>query len=287
MSHAALLLTLFSAVLHATWNYWLKRSTDRANVIFGAGYVTVALGLPAYILWGQPSALLGPVVLWVVLSAVIHYAYRALLAATYDRADLSQSYPVVRSAPILIAVGAVLLLGERIPAWGWAGIFTTVTGIYVLYHKELSALGRGGSVRGLGFAVATMLSITCYSLVDKQGVSLGAIHPAEFFYVYDALLSLLYTATLRKPGRMQALRRVYRRELGRTLGIALLEPSSYILILTAFTMAPVSYVVSVRQVSVVVAAVLGVVLLQERAGRSRVAGAALVVAGVALLKLAG
>ncbi len=286
MSHAALLLTLASAVMHATWNYWLKRSEDRANVIFGAGYVTVALGLPLYLAWGTPRALLGPVGLYVAASAVIHYAYRALLAATYDRAELSQSYPVVRSAPILVALGAVFFLGERVPALGWAGILTTVGGIYVLYHKELASLGRGGSLRGLGYAAATMLSITCYSLVDKIGVSLGTLHPAEFFYCYDALLSLLYTATLR-GAKVRALRRVYRRELGRTVGIALLEPLSYILILTAFTTAPVSYVVSVRQVSVVVAAALGVVLLRERAGGSRLAGAALVVAGVALLKLAG
>ena len=286
MTHTALLLTLLSAVLHAVWNYWLKRSEDRANVIFGAGYVTVALGLPLYLIWGHPGAMLGPVALWVVLSAVIHYAYRALLAATYDRAELSQSYPVVRSAPILVALGAVLLLGEKIPAWGWAGIFVTMAGIYVLYHRELARLGRGGSLRGLGFAVATMLSITCYSLVDKHGVSLDALHPAEFFYCYDALLSLLYTATLRRP-RRRALAAVYRRELGRLVGIALLEPLSYILILCAFTLAPLSYVVSVRQLSVVVAAVLGVVLLHEQATPSRVAGAALVVAGVALLKLAG
>ena len=286
MTHTALILTLLSAVLHAVWNYWLKRSQDRATVIFGAGYITVALGLPAHLAWGHPSALWGPVGLWVVLSAVIHYAYRALLAATYDRAELSQSYPVVRSAPILVALGAVLLLDEKIPALGWFGIFTTVAGIYVLYHKELSGLGRGGSLRGLGYAAATMLSITCYSLVDKKGVSLGAVHPAEFFYCYDALLSLLYTATLRRA-RIRALGVVYRQELGRTVGIALLEPLSYILILSAFTMAPVSYVVSVRQVSVVLAAVLGVVLLREQAGPSRVAGAALVVAGIALLKLAG
>ena len=286
MSHTALLLTLLSAVLHATWNYWLKRSEDRANVIFGAGYLTVAAGLPFYLLWGDLTALRGPVALWVGLSAVIHYAYRALLAATYDRAELSQSYPVVRSAPILVALGAVLFLDERIPAWGWVGILTTVAGIYVLYHRELGALGRGGSLRGLGYAGWTMVSITCYSLVDKQAVSLAALHPAEFFYCYDALLSLLYTATL-TGARARALRRVYRKELGRTVGIALLEPLSYILILSAFTTAPVSYVVSVRQVSVVLAAVLGVVLLGERAGRSRVAGAALVVAGVALLKLAG
>ena len=285
MNRTALWVTLLSAALHATWNYWLKRSEDRSSVIFGAGYVTVLAAAPLYLIWGHPGALLGPVGLWVVASAVIHFAYRALLAATYDRAALSQAYPVVRSAPILVALGAVLFLDERIPLAGWGGILLTVAGIYVLYHHELSSMSRGG-LRGLGFALATMLSITCYTLVDKQGVSLGALHPAEFFYTYDLLLSLLYTGTLNRK-RRRSLVAVYRRELGRVVGIALLEPLSYILILWAFTRARVSYVVSVRQTSVVLAALLGVVLLGERAGKSRVGGALLVLVGVALLKLSG
>lgn len=285
MTQTAFLLTLLSAALHATWNYWLKRSEQRATVIFGAGYVTVALGLPFYLWLGHPAALLGPVGLLVVASAVLHYVYRVLLSATYDRADLSLAYPVARSAPILVALGAVTLLGEQVRAVGWLGIGVTMGGILVLYREELTAMRRG-SLRGLAWAVGTMISIACYTLVDKHGMSLGELHPAEFFYTFDVLLTLLYTATVRRR-KLPGLWRTWRAELPRVVGIGVVEPLSYTLILAAFTMAQASYVVCVRQVSVVLAALLGVVLLKERASASRVAGALLVVAGVVLLRLFG
>ena len=131
-----------------------------------------------------------------------------------------------------------------------------------------------------------MVSGASYSIVDKLGVAGGQVHPAEYFFCYNALTMLLYSCTL-AGWRRRVLKRAWRTQYRRMLGIGLFEPLSYILILMAFRTAMVSYVVSVRQLSVVVAAVLGVALLKERAGWLRIAGAALVVAGVALLRVLG
>ena len=58
-----------------------------------------------------------------------------------------------------------------------------------------------------------------------------------------------------------------------------------LLVLKALETAPVSYVVSVRQLSVLFALVLGVVLLRERPDRARTLGAMATVVGVALIAL--
>ena len=142
MTHTELILTLASAVLHALWNFWLKGAEDRPAVMFGSGYIFLVVGAPLLWTMGPLSALWGPAGVYVILSAVIHLIYRALLAGTYDRSDLSTAYPVIRSAPILIALLAVWLLQERINPVGWLGIALTVGGIYVLYLPDLSAVKR-------------------------------------------------------------------------------------------------------------------------------------------------
>ena len=287
MSQTAFILTLASAVLHAYWNFLLKRARDKPSVMFGSGYIAVALGLPLYLILGNPRALLGAAGVCIVLSGAIHYAYRALLAATYEKAELSQSYPVARSAPILVAILAVLFLDEELKPWGWAGIALTVAGIYVLHAREFASFRKSpGALRGLAWAAATMVSVAAYSIVDKLGVAGGRIHPAEYFYCYNTLTMLLYSSTL-AGWRARVLKRAWRKEYGRMLGIGLFEPFSYVLILLAFRTAMVSYVVSVRQLSVVLAAAMGIVLLKERAGAFKILGAVLVVAGVALLRAAG
>ena len=114
----------------------------------------------------------------------------------------------------------------------------------------------------------------------------GTLHPAAFFYAYDAGTMALFSA-LMLPTRWRRVRRAFTVEPGRLMGVGLMEPLSYMLILLAFRTAKVSYVVSVRQVSVIVATLLGITLLREPAGASSILGAAMILCGVAALRLWG
>ena len=66
---------------------------------------------------------------------------------------------------------------------------------------------------------------------------------------------------------------------------ALASFASYALILEALRTAPVSYVVAVRQTSVIFAVILAVGWLGERPSRIRVLGGLATVVGVALIAL--
>jgi len=61
---------------------------------------------------------------------------------------------------------------------------------------------------------------------------------------------------------------------------------AYALVLVALTLAPAASVAAVREVSIVIAVALGAIFLHERVSRSRVAGALVVVLGVAFIVLA-
>lgn len=67
------------------------------------------------------------------------------------------------------------------------------------------------------------------------------------------------------------------------LGVGLLGPLAYVLVLLALRLAPVSVVAPAREVSIVLGAALGARLLGEPAGARRVAAAVAVLAGIALL----
>ena len=68
--------------------------------------------------------------------------------------------------------------------------------------------------------------------------------------------------------------------------VSVLGPLGYILVLFAMRLAPVSHVAPARELSTLVGAWFGSRLLREASGPWRVAGAALIVAGVISLALA-
>ena len=61
---------------------------------------------------------------------------------------------------------------------------------------------------------------------------------------------------------------------------------AYILVVTAFSLAPVAYVGAVREISIVLAALAGWLILGEAFGPRRTLGAALITFGVILITLA-
>src|SRR6476659_8906336 len=76
---------------------------------------------------------------YLAMSIVIHVGYYATLVATYRHADLSVGYPIMRgSAPLLVTLASLVVLGERPSPAMWTGIALISAGVLSL------ALGRGG-----------------------------------------------------------------------------------------------------------------------------------------------
>ncbi len=288
MTEFALALILVSAVAHASWNFIAKRASAGPvfNWLFDSLSVAVCLPLGIIQLLVAPAALPPIAAVFIVGSAVLHLAYFLLLGQGYRRGgDLSLVYPLARgTGPMLATVAAILLLGERPTPIALCGAVLIGIGVFVLAGnpRRLRAAAAGRSVV---IALLTGVVIAGYTLWDKLAVSdTGAgIPPVLYFFLLTVLRAGLLTPYALM--RLSVVRCEWRLHWKHALGIAVLSPLSYILVLYALSTSPVSYVAPVREIGILFGAVLGTRFLAEGEPRRRLAGAVAMVAGVAALAL--
>jgi drug/metabolite transporter (DMT)-like permease len=278
LSEFAVALVLGAAVLHATWNAIVKGTRARALVLAAVAATngTVGLGL---LLWAEtPAPASWP---YIIASSLTHYGYYYFLALAYKWGDLSRVYPIARgSAPVLVALGALLFAGEQLSALGWAGVVIVSAGISIL-----AFFSRGPTIpdpRSTLAAVATGLIIASYSVVDGIGVRLSG---SPFGYMgWLFFTEFLVTAFL-----WVRLRPRFTRDERATLRVGYLggfcAVAAYGLVIYANTLAPLGMVSALRESSVIIAALFGVVIFREGPWISRIAAAATVGAGILVLML--
>jgi len=286
MTFFALVLVLVAAVFHATWNLLAKRVGAGGAVfvwLFGLLsvfiYAPLALGV---ILLQAPH--LGPAQLVFMFgSGALHLGYFVVLQRGYAVGDLSLVYPLARgTGPLLATVGAVILLGERPGAVAVSGILLITLGVFLLTREPGGFRGPGLGL-GVVYGLLTGVFIAAYTLWDKHAVSALLIPP-----LLQSWATTLVTVALLTPlavrHRKEALS-LWRARKPEVLGIAVLSPLSYILVLTALVFTPVSYVAPAREISILIGVVMGTQLLAEGQAASRLLAAGAMVVGVAALAL--
>ena len=182
----------------------------------------------------------------------------------------------------LVPIGAYYFFDERLSRIGILGIALIGAGIFAL-HWRRGAWSEEALLRpGTGWAIATGLCIACYSLVDKVGVS--HINPLPYLWamMLGSCVSLL-PAVRARPGSMA---REWRENRLAVLLSGVLSPGGYLLVLFAFRLSKAGYVVAGREVSIVISALIGSILLKEGRLPQRLLGAAIVASGVICVALA-
>jgi drug/metabolite transporter (DMT)-like permease len=207
---------------------------------------------------------------------VIHIAYYFFLQRGYRLGD-SLVYPIARgSGPMLSSIVAILFLGERPGVLGILGIMAIGVGIFFLAggirypHPDIRAAIIAGLLTGM--------SIATYTVWDKHAVSVIYVSPILLDLLANPLQALLLTPLV--WNRRADLSTYWKQSRPELFGITILNPISYILILLAMTVAPVSQIAPVREVSTLVGAVIGGRLFAEQHLRSRLAAASIMVLGV-------
>jgi drug/metabolite transporter (DMT)-like permease len=286
LSLLALALVLSAALVHATWNYFLKRSGGGIAFVwwFAALSVLIYAPLTLAVLWWQRPALGWSHLGLIFASALLHTAYYMLLDRGYRAGDLSLVYPLARgSGPLITVLCAVLLLQEQPSALAIGGALLIGCGAVMLTGFNLQKLRQAGSLPAIGFALLTGGMIASYTLVDKIAVSAYLIPPILQDWGANLGRFLLMT-----PLAMQSrseLMPTWRRAKKDIIAVAVLCPLSYILVLTAMVFTPVSYVAPAREISILIAAIMGTQLLAEGDTKRRLAACAAMVAGILCLAL--
>ena len=287
MTALALGLVLFSAFVHASWNFLLKKSGGGAGLITAASAASLVVYAPlvAILVWLRGYAF-QPMHLALMLgSGVIHTAYFLLLDRAYrSGGDLSIVYPLARATgPLLSILVAIVALGEHPGPLAIAGAVLIGASALVLTGNPF-AWHRGDARHAVGFALLTGCTIASYTIWDKASVATWLVPPLLYDWgcnVFRVAVLLPWTR-MRSPGTIG---RAWRERRKTVLAIAVMSPLSYILVLTAMVFTPVSLVAPAREVSILFAALMGAHLLREGDLARRAiaaAGMALGVAGLAL-----
>jgi drug/metabolite transporter (DMT)-like permease len=287
MTAFALTLILVAAVLHATWNLCAKQAGGGLPWVWLVGVMICGLYVPVlavFWFWKHPAIPAGAG-LWILGSGVLKTCYSLYLQRGYRTGDFSLIYPLARgTGPLLSTLAAIALLGERPSMVAIAGGLVIIAAIFFLtdgtklFHQDRAHLRHA-----INYGLMSGVFIASYTLWDKHGVAGLAIAPI----LYDAgtaytQLALLTPFAIR---RWPEVTRHWREHRRYAVGMAVLAPIAYVLVLTAMKFTPVSYVAPAREVSIVLGAFIGARYLKESDGRRRVAAAVAMAIGVIALAL--
>lgn len=288
MAFASLLLVVLASFIHASWNLLAKRAASVGPIFVFAYNLIACIAYAPWVLYvlvqGEGIAWTWIGVIFLLLSGLIHLAYSLCLQRGYQVADLSVVYPIARgTGPMLSTLGAFLILGETPSGQGVAGLLLVVAGIGLIATQgDLSAFRRPGGQSGVRWGTATGGLIASYTVVDAYAVKALGIAPVVLDWFSNLLrFFLLAPLVIADPRRsIEAMRGYW----WIAVGVGLLSPLSYILVLAALTSgAPLSLVAPMREMSMMVGALMGMVILREKVGPWRLIGCGVLIAGVILL----
>lgn len=276
MSTTALALAIAAAMLHASWNLAVKASGDRlvaacAQATFGA-----VVFLPFLVVGGIPHGALTPA----LASSVCHVAYYLGLVTSYRHADISIAYPVARgSAPMLVAIGGTVIVGDHLNALSWIGIVIVSTSLLALavhlrdWHQ-------------LKWPLLTGVIISTYTLIDASATRRMGDERMGYVALLFALTIVGFIPLVANRRGTRVLLDTVRAGWIRLAVAGTASVTSYALVLIAATHAPVGTVAAVRETSVVFAVLGGRILLREDVRARRALSAVGVAAGAVILAFA-
>ncbi len=279
MSLTVMIIVLCAALLHASWNFLVKRAEDKYLSMSAVvvGHIPFAL---VAVLWAPlPKASSLP---FLITGALLHVGYQLFLLASYRFGDLSQVYPLARGvAPLLVAGVSVLALGLSLSTVELGAVALIGCGIMSLTLVRRADGLRNGRAGVLAFFTGAF--IASYSLVDGLGARAAAT--ALGYYGWLSMINGIAFAVLMGRLRPGTVNRLIRGELRLALVCGGASFLAYALVTWAFTQAPIALVTALRETSIIFALLLGVFVLKERLDLTKALATLVTLLGVGLLRL--
>jgi drug/metabolite transporter (DMT)-like permease len=280
----AILLLLVSAVLHTAWNLLIKQAEDKYIVTWwmitiGGLFAMIALlftGLPPRGMWG-----------FALVSICVEATYFVTLSYAYHDNDFSLIYPVARgTAPAFLILWAFLFLHDRLTPIGMLGLGLIIGGLLIIGINTLTqAHVTHVHFKGTAIAVFIALLISIYSAIDGAAVRHGFALP----YVMSmfAFVPIPVTPLIFRQYRWEKIKGVLTSQPIRVPLAGVLGVLAYLMAVFSFSIAPLSYAGSIREVSVVFGAFAGWWFLKEKMGGVRLLGAIVIFAGIVVIAMFG
>ena len=267
-----------AALLHATWNTLLKSGDDKVLSMAGIVVGHIPFGLVALFFVSLPSIHSLP---YLGASIMFHAGYQFFLLKSYQIGDLTHVYPLARgSAPILVTIFSVVVLGVRLDPLQFFAILLITCGIISL---TLARHDNGQfNFKATKLALITGLFIASYSLVDGLGARVA--ETSWGFYscltIGNGIVAIIYLI-LTKPATITKLAFNGRKVFVIGGGTSFL---AYGIITWAFTQAPIALVTALRETSIIFALLMGTFLLKEKLSFVKVCATFLTLVGAMILR---
>jgi drug/metabolite transporter (DMT)-like permease len=272
----AAVMMLVSGAAHAVVNAVLKSGRDKMSSRALIDGFSALIVLPFVFVLPAPAHAWG----WLAASAAIHLVYLVALIKAFEGADMMVAYPLLRGvAPALAALVAVSAFHEPASPAVIGGVALVSVGVMS------AALGRHLDARTLGWSLLTGVTIALYTVVDAQGVRAAPTAPSYIAWVFICIgggVGGLF-ALWRGPTFVLAARSEWKAGLF----AGALSIVTYGLALWALRLGATPRLAALRETSVLFGVLIAIVFLKERATAARLACAALVGSGAAVLVVSG
>ena len=213
---------------------------------------------------------------YIAVSGLVHVLYNLFLVKAYETGDLGMAYPIARgSSPLLVTFGALLFANENLTLLHALGILLVSAGVVWL------ALQRGRATRrGLTTAFSTGATIALYTVVDGMGVreAGGTTLAAASYTAWLFLLFLLTPAIYMLRNGIAAMFAPVKDMAAYATG-GLVSAGAYGIVIWAMQNGAMGALSALRETSVLFAALLGRVFLNEQLNAGKILACLVIVLG--------
>ncbi|MGC8768628.1 GRP family sugar transporter [Calditerrivibrio sp.] len=271
-------LIIISALMHAMWNFFLKKSSDKHIFNYQMHMINLILMTLFYpTLFNNYLYFETKPIIYGFMAGIFFSMYHLFLSKSYKTEDVSKVYPITTSSPIFVSILAMIFLKEKISILGFIGIITVILGILIL---NMNNIGKIKFTKGVYLAILASMSYSFGAIIEKSGVGKGNI----FLYIYSVtffmtLFLFIYSKQNSKGHLEFALN-----------NINLLLPASIVLFLSVVTYrfglerVSVSYATSIRQINALFGVIIGILFLKEPFEKKRILGALTIILGIIFIK---
>ena len=279
MENFVILAVLAAAFLHAFWNFLLKENHDKALSMYAVtvGHLPIALMGVAFV--GLPPYEALP---YIILSGFLHTGYQVFLMNAYRFGALSNIYPIARGlSPLLLALVTMGFAHDELSRLELLGI-GLVAGALIIFGLAQYRFNKDGPL-GVILAIITGCFIASYSLTDALGTRVTG--SAFAFYGAMSFVNVLLFTGYYLCFHRDALKRLPREGMKMMVVGGGASYLAYVMVLWACLTLPVAVVSSLRETSVLIVMIFGVVFLKEELTRPKLLACVAVVCGIALMRL--
>ena len=275
---SVLTIILIAAVLHASWNAFIKnKGNGFAKMTILATIISIIVAPFTFVVGVPPLE----TCMYLGVSIIAHTMYMHSLTRAYQNEDFSVAYPFARGlAPLLTVIILLFFFNRSISINELIGIGIIILGILILFNAQKLKLNFKILISLLYFPV----SIVFYTLVDAMGVKTA--ESTQQFIVWLFLLIPIPMLVYSLANQKELIVSTFVENKYSLIVASIGSLTSYSLVLWAYTQAPIYYVASIRESSIIFASLIGLIFFKEKGLLRRSLASIVLFAGVVILEYA-